>query len=491
MKLYSNKLWMLAFAVLVVLASCEDLDEVREDPKRAASANPNYLFSFAEVELADYVATSAVGTNVGRLLVQYWSQTTYTAESRYNLEERQLADALWENHYTDVLNNLRSAKELVPEFETDEAVRNNKLAMITVLEVYAYQMLVDAFGNIPFTESLAGSENRSPVYDDAETVYRSLIDMINKAIGQFNPDTEGFGDADLIYGGNVASWMKFANSLKIRLAMRVADVESFNSKALVEEAYANAILTNENNATVEYVGGTYANPVYEDIVLSGRDDYALSNTLVEKLNELEDPRRPFYMTTNADKEYAGLAYGLESGVGGDLSAYSRPPAVILDEDYPSVLMSASEINFFLAEAAARGYNVGGDVETYYNEGIATSIAYWATASGVAPAEIVAMTDAYLAKPGVALATAESGNTVNAIAFQKWIALYNIGMEGWFEWRRLDYPELNAPIGLTLDDIPVRFRYPVQERSVNIANRQAAVDAIGGDTYDMPVFWDVK
>nr|WKN38304.1 SusD/RagB family nutrient-binding outer membrane lipoprotein [Tunicatimonas sp. TK19036] len=491
MKLFNNKIWMMLFAGLIVLASCEDLEDVREDPKRPGSANPDYLFSYAEIELADYLATSSVNTNVGRLLAQYWSQTTYTTESRYGLEDRELADALWENHYRDVLNNLNSAKGLLPEFETNEAVLNNKLAMVTILEVYSYQMLIDTFGDVPFTEALAGAEGRSPAYDDAQTVYGSLIEMLNSAIAQMDPAADGFAGADLIYDGDVASWLKFANALKIKLAMRVADVPSFNSQTLVEEAYANAILTNADNATLEYVGGSYPNPVYEDIVISGRSDYVLSNTIVDQMNMLEDPRRSYYMTTNDDGEYVGLTYGLESGIGGDLGPYAQLPALVLDETYQSVLLDAAEVNFFLAEAAERGWNVGGNTETYYNNAITASIAYWGTASEADPATITAETAAYLAMPEVALATAEGGNVMNAIALQKWIALYNQGMEGWIEWKRLDYPQLNAPVKLSQEDIPVRLRYPVQERSVNNANREAAASRIGGDDIATQVFWDVQ
>lgn len=491
MKIVNHKVFMFLLAGLTILASCEDLDDIREDPKRASASDPTYLFSYAEIELADYVATTSSNTNVGRLLAQYWSQTTYTSESRYNLEEREVGDALWENHYRDVLSNLNSAREFLPDFETDEAILNNKLAMITVLEVYCYQMLVDAFGNVPFSEALGGSENRSPAYDDAQTVYSSIIGMLDEAIGQFDPAASGFDGADLIYGGDIDSWIMFANSLKIRLAMRVADVPSFGSQALVEQAYSEAILSNEDNATLEYVGGSYANPVYDDIVISGRDDYAISNTLVDQMNALEDPRRAYYMTLNGDDEYVGLEYGLESGIGGDLSPYSQVPDIVKAETYPAVLLDAAEMNFFLAEAAERGWNVGGDAETYYNAGITASIAYWGTAVEADPAAIVAETEAYLAKPEVALATAEGGNVINAIALQKWLALYNQGMEGWYEWRRLDYPELNAPVGLTVADIPVRFRFPVQERSVNNANREAAVSAMGEDTYAMPVFWDME
>jgi len=125
-------------------------------------------------------------------------------------------------------------------------------------------------------------------------------------------------------------------------------------------------------------------------------------------------------------------------------------------------------------------NVGGTAAEHYEAAIRASMTYWEVAT--------ADQDAYLAKADVAYATA-SGDWKKKIGTQKWIALYNRGLEGWTEWRRLDYPILNVPEGKTYGDIPVRFPYPVQEQNLNTANWQAASSAVGGDVVGTKLFWD--
>lgn len=481
MKKLIYKFKLLPLLCMVFLWACDDFGDTNIDPKSPTKVDPAYLFSNAETELASHMGTSSVNQNVGRLLAQYWSQTTYTSESRYQLEDRQLADAHWNAMYRDVLNNLKTARELVPEYAANEKVSNNQTSMITVLEVYAYQMLVDVFGDIPYTGALGGGENRSPEYDDAATIYNDLAERLNAAINNFDESAAGFGGADLLYGDDIPAWIKFANSLKIRLGMRLADYDPAFAQNMVESAHAQAFTSNEDNAEFEYVGGSYANPVYADIVLSGRRDYVISNTLVDYMAGLGDPRLKYFMTPNADGEYVGLTYGLTSGIS-DFDNYSQIADAIKAETFPTTLLDYAEVEFFLAEAAQRGWNVAGTAEAHYNNAVTASILNWGgTAEEAAD---------YLAKPEVAFATAEGGDAMQAIAMQKWLSLYNQGLEGWIEWRRLDYPVLNAPQGMEYNDIPKRFRYPVYERSTNNANREEAAGRIGGDDYTTKVFWDV-
>lgn len=493
MKNYIINLMLIVSLSLMTITGCDDFDDTNVDPKSPTKVDPPYLFTYAQIELADFVATSSVNTNVGRLLAQYWSQTTYTTESRYSLQERELPGALWNNHYRDVLVNLKTARELVPEFETNEAIANNQIAMITVLEVYAYQMLVDVFGNVPYDEALQGRDLKTPSYEDAETIYNDLIERLNNAIANITPSAPGFEGADLYYGGKMSAWFKFANSLKIRLGIRLAEAQPGKAKQLVEEAAPHAFSSNADNATLQYVGGTYANPIYTDIVVSGRTDYVISNTLVDKLNALDDPRRLYYMKPNASGEYVGLEYGKKSGIGGNASSYARLPDLILEETFPGTLMDYAEVELHLAEAAARGWSVGSAESHYYN-GIRGSIMKWGLASDVDPMVLQAQFEAYIAQPEVAYSTAAGGNPINAIALQKWIAFYNQGMQGWIEWKRLDYPPLNKPVvdtGEPAIEIPVRFKYPIREVNTNNANRTEAAQAIGGDEYSTRVFWDVN
>jgi hypothetical protein len=143
------------------------------------------------------------------------------------------------------------------------------------------------------------------------------------------------------------------------------------------------------------------------------------------------------------------------------------------------LLDYVEVEFYLAEAAARGWTVGGTAAEHYDKAITASMEYW----GVDAADITL----YLARPDVAYATA-TGTYKEKIGVQKWLALYNRGFEAWTEWRRLDAPVLVAPAN-ALSVIPVRFTYPVQEQNLNGTNYASAATAIGGDKVDTKLFWD--
>jgi hypothetical protein len=147
-----------------------------------------------------------------------------------------------------------------------------------------------------------------------------------------------------------------------------------------------------------------------------------------------------------------------------------------------VIIDYAEVEFILAEAVERGYNVGGTAEEHYNAAITASMEDWGVEAPVITA--------YLAQPTVAYATAE-GEFRQKIGTQKWIALYLKGLQAWTEWRRLDYPLLNVPPGLTYEDIPLRFTYPVTEQNLNTAQWEQAANNIGGDEVSTPIFWDVN
>jgi hypothetical protein len=146
------------------------------------------------------------------------------------------------------------------------------------------------------------------------------------------------------------------------------------------------------------------------------------------------------------------------------------------------MISYSEVEFLLAEAAERGYNVGGDAESHYNAAIEASMEEWGVSSDDATA--------YLANAAVAYSTA-SGDWRQKIGVQKWLAMYNLPFEGWTTYRLLDFTGiLNAPEGMSLADIPTRFIYPIEEATLNGPNYDAAASAIGGDKKTTKLFWDV-
>jgi hypothetical protein len=173
------------------------------------------------------------------------------------------------------------------------------------------------------------------------------------------------------------------------------------------------------------------------------------------------------------------------GASAPWSVHTQVHDDILEPTFPGLIMTYSEILFYLAEAAERGYNVGGTAEEFYNAGITESILWWGGSQADA--------DDYLANPDVAYATAE-GTWQRKIAYQSWIASYINGFVGYTTWRRLDYPVLNItptnPDVVAVTDIPVRFIFPINEQTFNEVAYAAAASAIGGDELTTKIFWDL-
>jgi hypothetical protein len=473
-----------AFATaLLALASCSvDDNSYNEDKDKSYEVPAETLLANAERELADQSATPDVNLNPFRFYTQYWASTQYPAESRYNIVTRNIANNLWNNLFRDVLGNLESAKDVIEANpDLDDATKQNQNAIVEIIEVYTYQLLVDTYGDIPYSEALDPA-NVVPAYDDDAAIYPQLITRLDAALAQLDPAQGTFTSGDILLNGDVARWAQFGNTLKVKLGIALGDVNSTLAQSTIQSAVTagNLILTNADNVTFNYSGSApFYNPIYAQLVASNRNDYVASATIVDALNGLDDPRREAYFKIGPDGTYVGGA----NGAGNNYFSFSAPGTVFENAALPAPLFEASEVNFYLAEAAARGYNVGGTAEEFYNAGITTSFEAW----GVSGA------DAYLADPAVAYSTAE-GSWQQKIGTQAWIALYNRTFEAWNTRRRLDYPVLTpaqnaVPISNGL--IPVRFTYPINEQTVNNANWTAASEAIGGDFLYTPVFWDVS
>ncbi|MHC2992151.1 hypothetical protein OB13_11330 [Pontibacter sp. HJ8] len=480
-----KKLFIFLALFFSIAACTDDFEEMNVDKKRASEAPGATLFSNAQKELADAVTNANVNTNVFRLFAQHWTTTTYLDEPRYDVATRNIPQFFWHWLYRDVLRDLNEAKTNITDdpLLTDEAVKQNQLAIVEIMEVYTWKLLVDTFGDVPYSEAL-NFEIVAPKYDDDAAIYADLFTRLDAALATLSqnvtadPSVTSFDEADLIYGGDVAQWIKFGNSLKLKMGMTVADVDPAKAQAAVSEAAPNVFTSNADNAVFDYLAvNPNTNPLWTDLVESGRDDFVPANTLVDVMNGLEDPRREFFFT-----EFEGGFKGGQYGQSNNFENYSHINPTILEPDYDALLMDYSEVEFYLAEAVERGF-IAGNAEEHYNNAIRASMEFW----GVDPTAI----DAYLAQPEVAYTSAASGqNFREKIGRQKWIALYNRGIDAWTEWRRLNAPQLVAPQGAEINTVPVRFPYPANESTLNTANYNAAATAIGGDDRITKVFWDV-
>jgi hypothetical protein len=469
--------------VFVAFASCGNLEDLNVNTKDFTVVKGEALFSNAQKNVVDQMVSTNVNSNIFRFFTQQWTETTYIDEVNYDIVTRTIPANHWNTLYRTVLMNLNDASKtldatpVITGVET-AAERQNKMATIEIMKVYAWSVLVQTFGNVPYTKALDINNYPLPVYDDASTIYKDLIARLNVAIGKISIADNGMGNFDNIYNGDMSKWLKFANSLKLRMGIVIADSDPVLSKATVESAVSAGVITaNADNASMKYLSGQpNTNPLYVDMVASNRNDFVPANTLVDAMNTLNDPRRSLYFTT-VGGIYKGGKYGASNG----FAAYSHVNSTMLDPTYPGVIMDAAEVEFLLAEAVERTYSVGGTAQLHYNNAITASILSW----GGAQTDV----DTYLANPNVAYTNAGSGTTYKQkIGKQAWIALYNRGWEAWQEWIRLDYPVFVAP-ATAKSAIPIRLIYPVSEQTLNGDAYKAAAAAIGGDLVTTKLFFD--
>jgi hypothetical protein len=518
-------------SVFALTISCGKLEDLNKNIKDPASVPGETLFTGAQRRVFNQMVSSNVNLNNFRLFVQYWTETTYTDESNYDLTTRTTPDGLWDLFYINALKDFNESAKVITGtplgLTEDPVAKQNKLAIIEVMEVYCYDVLIEAFGNIPYLESL-DINKPLPKYDDGLTVYKDLLVRLDAAIGKMDDASESFGTADNMYEGNVTLWIKFANSLKLRMGLLLADKDGATAKTTVETAAPNVFSSNDDNAKLKYLGAApNTNPIYIDLVASARHDFVPANTLVDSLNSLNDPRLSKYITATAfhfaevnsvSKDSVvntgiGRVFIFKNIVGGDSIVYLKPPYTIFAKDanknikvfdggiygasndflayshvadliqtptFPGTLFDYAEVEFLLAEAVERGYSVGGTAAEHYNNAITASIEDWGGT------ELTATN--YLANPKVNYATA-AGTWQQKIGIQSWLAYYNRGFEAWTQWRKLDYPLLQPPVD-ALSAIPLRYTYPIEEQTLNGANWASASTAIGGDAVDTKLFWDL-
>ena len=459
-------------------ASCtKNITSLNTDPKSAVTVPSSSLFLNGEKNLSDALHTTSVYTAPFRVLSQSWTENTYVSEAQYNLTIDNSPQGWWNllyaNTTTSVLNSLAAAKTAIPVDTKDAGTRQNNLLITDILQVYAYSLLVNTYGNIPYSQAL----NRNipfPTYDDGKTVYYDLLARLDTAINGLDANSASFGASDQVYQGSISAWKKFAATLKLKLAMVIADSDPSTAARKVQEAVTAGVFTsNSDNALFAYSSAinTNSNPVYQALVASGRHDFSPANLIVNTLVSWNDPRLPLLYT-----QYNGGYLGGAPGAGNGYVKFSQFSDQWLSATWPGDLLDYSETEFLLAEAVERGFSVSGTAESHYDNGIIASIVYLGGDSTSATT--------YLAQPSVAYATA-AGTWKQKIGYQQWIAFADRGWDAWTSIRRLGYPDIDAinpPVG-AIGNLPRRFTYPSNEETSNPTNWAAAVQAVNGSSTD--------
>jgi len=471
-KLFSTIL--LGVIATFTLTSCEsDITTLNVDPKHPQVLPSANLLAMGQNQQFYYGFTGSVNHNNYRFFVQQWSETTYTDETNYDLVTRNQPRNLFNRLYVYTLNNYDQAKKNLASEGNSAAVANNKWATLEIASIFAWEQAVDSFGDIPYSQALKAADGQfAPAYDDARTIYTDLFRRIDAAIAKINTAEAGYATGDIVYHGDMSKWKKMANSLKLRLAMNLADADATVAKTMAEAAVTSGVMTADADSySLHFDGATFTNPVFDDLVASGRYDFVPSKPVIDMMNTKADPRRAVWFTT-----VGGIFKG---GVFGSLNPYanySHMSSFFLAPDAPANLLSYTEVLFLRAEGAARGYNMGGTAASFYDAAIQASMAE----NGVSSADAAT----YLAANAY-----DATNWKRSIGEQVWIALFNRAFAAWNFTRRLDNPVFVNPTNSRTTSVPFRMPYSDQEYVLNKTNVTAAATKIGGDKAETKLFWD--
>lgn len=466
---------LFAAAAALTITSCTDLTDLNVNGKAPESVPAGALFANAQMGFYDYASVQNVNQNNLRLWAQHWTQTTYTDESNYQLNERDVNGRTFTRMYVTVIRDCEDARTaLMSSVDPAEAV-NAAEASIEVMEVMAMQFLVDLFGDVPYSEALS-SETNTPVYDDDASIYMDLLARLDAASADLGSGTSSFGTSDIIYGGDAAAWKLACNSLMLRLAVRIIDADPAMAKTYGEKAIAGGVFASTADDMRLFYSATppHTHPMWETLVQSGRTDYVASSTLGDMLNMYADPRRAgFFKNLAGGDSVTGAPHGLVS----NYNDFTQPGTALEDPTWSHAAIDYVEVEFLMAHAAVAGWAGAGDAATHYNNAVTASIEEWGGSAADATT--------YLAQAGV---TFDAATAASQIGMQKWIAMYSNPFEAYAAVRQYDVPMAVAAVAGTTT--PARYSYPLDEYSLNTTNVDAAASKFGGDDTMSKIFWDM-
>ncbi len=527
------------FAALL-LAGCvactANYEDINSNPYQPGDLSADdYALSSAMNALAGCVVSSDVNTTQFTDCLLGGTQGGYLADanagfqntiSNYNAKDDWTRVFLKSDRIIPILYaNLNAVKSF-----SETSGNPVPYAIARIIKVAAMHRVADTFGPIPYTLIGADGKITTP-YDSVEKVYDTFFEELTESINVLteNPNFVLTATADYVYGGDIQKWLKFANSLKLRLAIRIAYANPAKAQQMAEEAVAHEgglITTNADIAAWRYFGST-TNPFYTAVnynrldnheeggkCTSTGDSHAAAD-IICYMNGYGDPRREKFFTASeweGSAPYVGMRRGIvipdHASVG---HQYSGPAILAAD---PLYWMNAAEVAFLRAEGAAIfGFNMGGSAEQFYSEGVRLSFAQWGVegvdayladdASIPATYEDPAGTDSYNVQLSTISPKWDDGASLEQkqerIIIQKWIANWLLGNEAWADYRRTGYPHL-IPVSNNKSAGEVdsnrgarRMRYPLDEYVSNNSNVTYAVqNYLGGpDLMSTDLWWACK
>ena len=455
----------------LLLVGCNNFDEdININPNVPSQASGTQLIANAMLSLSGLSSSPQ-----GEFMAQYLSETQYVNASLY---PQSSTSFYW--LYQGPLINLQTVLNAEDELSGTEGPVANQLAVAKILKAYYLWHATDRWGDIPMTEALQGADNFTPKYDTQESIYTSLFSLLDEATSAIVP---GSITNDIMYGGDMTKWSKLGNTLKMLMALRLSEVNpTLGKEKFTSAMQAGVLSSNSDNFVFKHLAdANNQNYWYSQIDLQGREWWAISSTLMEKMKPVGDPRLMVYANANrTDGDYTGLVFGETVDI--DTEKYALLGDAIHEQDAPVYLVTYAQVLFAQAEAAKRGWISGGDAtaEENYNMAIEASMNQWGADTS--------MLEDFMAQPEIAYAAAMA---MEQIATQRWVHLFMHGYEAWAEYRRTGYPNnMVAPGGA---EVPNRQIYIETEQFNNTDNYNEAVQRQFGGAESLygKLWWDVN
>lgn len=504
----------------LLLSACDNgFEQMNVDPNKYSAVVPEYLFTRA---LLDGVSTNFVGgayLTIGQSMQHFatYKEVPAAGDKYFNYS---YSTGNW-SAYAGTAAGQGSVISInqIMDAVKDNPANVNKLSAARIWRAYIFHRLTDLYGDIPYSEAgkALSDKNYAPKYDTQQAIYADMLKELDEAIAAFDASKATFGSADLMYGGDVAKWKKFAYTLMLRLGMRLTQVDAATAKTWVQKAIAGGPITDDTDrAIIAYVDGSQvasrnfiANGLLStDYITPGGDNVEggkFAKTFIDYLKNTKDPRLNVFSivwTTTDGKTFTadtttakqnGMPNAAFNNLPANFNTFSEPnPATLLRYSAPLLVLGNAETHLLLAEAAVRGWYSGATAASAYTNAVKAAMRQWAlfgTGGVISEAKI----NAYLAANPYPDGGPEA-KQLEQIGTQKWVSLF---LEDEYEifanWRRTGYPVLtptNYPGNLTGGKIPTRFVIPDSEETYNKTNFMDARTRQGGtNTLSSTVWWD--
>lgn len=523
--------------LMTVFTGCDDFGDVNIDPEHMNEGNVPYEMLFTNAQHQALGSDWDVWRN-GCIYSGQWMQHLTSIDWWWNYNLYAYSDAYSGAYWDGVYSGNRGAvRDVTTVFDLWKDAEGYELDynMSRVMRVYVMHRMTDLYGDVPYSEAGRPNEFSYPKYDTQESIYMDMLNELDQAQANLSGGTAQMGNQDVYFQGNAASWKKFANSLMLRLAMRLSKVDPATAQTWVQKAVSNGLITsNAENVKLEHPGGVTtddsAEP-YAKIFAHEDKEFFLSEGFVNLLASTEDPRlgligcvcedpsisiqNSAYQLGDPNPEIQkGLPGGYNNSKGSSwfigkkvaefnndeylanyTSMYSVPNRYTYsDPTSPTFIVTYAQTQLLLAEAAVRGW-VSGDAKSYYENGVRAALEQFSQFPNGTRLYQQYMTTAAI---DAYLAANPFDGSLKQINTQYWINCFCDEYESFANWRRTGYPELTPtydpanPYGMTATDgsIPRRFIYPSTESQVNSTHYEEAVGKLNkGDSFESRMWWD--